>query len=164
VLQLILPVDPVHPLAWLSGELLHLQVTTSRYTLLMAFPSPTPFANVQQVGDRNQVDYGSAISDINPQDIESITILKGPSAAALYGSRAGNGVVLITTKSGRGLQEMRVEVTSNSIFETPYRFLDTHNLFANGSGPIPMIPVLQAVPNIPITLFQPAILTGWVRN
>ncbi|RQP19615.1 MAG: SusC/RagA family TonB-linked outer membrane protein, partial [Parapedobacter sp.] len=49
-------------------------------------------------GDRNDVDYGNVISDINPENIESISILKGPSAAALYGSRAGNGVVLITTK------------------------------------------------------------------
>ena len=41
---------------------------------------------------------GGGISDINPDDVESITVLKGPSAAALYGSRAGNGVILITTK------------------------------------------------------------------
>lgn len=46
------------------------------------------------------VDYGDAISDINPDDIESVTVLKGASAAALYGSRAGNGALIITTKSG----------------------------------------------------------------
>lgn len=44
---------------------------------------------------------GNGLSDINPEDIESMTVLKGASAAALYGSRAGNGVILITTKSGR---------------------------------------------------------------
>ena len=43
---------------------------------------------------------GGGISDINPDDVESISVLKGPSAAALYGSRAGNGVILITTKKG----------------------------------------------------------------
>ena len=43
---------------------------------------------------------GAGISDINPDDVESVTVLKGPSAAALYGSRAGNGVILITTKKG----------------------------------------------------------------
>jgi len=43
---------------------------------------------------------GGGISDINPDDVESVTVLKGPSAAALYGSRAGNGVILITTKKG----------------------------------------------------------------
>src|SRR5690606_10216286 len=52
-------------------------------------------------GDRNEVDYGNVISDINPENIESVSVLKGPSAAALYGSRAGNGVVLITTKAGK---------------------------------------------------------------
>ena len=43
---------------------------------------------------------GGGITDINPDDVESVTVLKGPSAAALYGSRAGNGVILITTKKG----------------------------------------------------------------
>ena len=51
------------------------------------------------------VDYGNGASDINPQDIESITVLKGPSATALYGSRAANGAILITTKSGRNKKE-----------------------------------------------------------
>ncbi|MFK7785786.1 MAG: SusC/RagA family TonB-linked outer membrane protein, partial [Crocinitomicaceae bacterium] len=46
------------------------------------------------------IDYGSPISDINPDDIESMTVLKGPNAAAIYGSRAANGVIVITTKSG----------------------------------------------------------------
>jgi TonB-dependent SusC/RagA subfamily outer membrane receptor len=52
-------------------------------------------------GSDNTIDYGNAISDLNPNDIESLTVLKGPSAAALYGSRAGNGVIIITTKSGK---------------------------------------------------------------
>ena len=46
-------------------------------------------------------DFGSAINDINPDDVESISVLKGPNAAALYGSRASNGVIVITTKKGR---------------------------------------------------------------
>ena len=49
----------------------------------------------------NAIDYGNIIQDLNPNDIESITVLKGPNAAALYGSRASNGAVIITTKSGR---------------------------------------------------------------
>ncbi len=57
--------------------------------------------NIGGVGSDNRVDYGNAISDINTDDIASMTVLKGASAAALYGSRAGNGVVLITTKSGQ---------------------------------------------------------------
>ncbi|MBL7775532.1 MAG: TonB-dependent receptor plug domain-containing protein, partial [Saprospiraceae bacterium] len=48
------------------------------------------------------VDFGNAIQDINPDDIASITVLKGPNASALYGARGANGVILITTKSGKG--------------------------------------------------------------
>lgn len=47
-------------------------------------------------------DFRNAIADLNPSDIESMSVLKGPNAAALYGSRAAHGVVLITTKSGKG--------------------------------------------------------------
>jgi len=50
-------------------------------------------------------DYGNGISDVNPDDIASITVLKGPNAAALYGSRASNGAIVITTKSGRSAAE-----------------------------------------------------------
>ena len=46
-------------------------------------------------------DMGNGLQDINPEDVESMSVLKGASAAALYGSRAGNGVILITTKKGR---------------------------------------------------------------
>lgn len=57
-------------------------------------------------------DFGDGLSSINPDDIESITVLKGPSAAALYGSRASNGVVLITTKTAEK-KGIGVEITSN---------------------------------------------------
>ncbi|MCB0687604.1 MAG: SusC/RagA family TonB-linked outer membrane protein, partial [Saprospiraceae bacterium] len=88
--------------------------------------------NITQFGDRNLVDYGNAISDINPDDIENISILKGPSAAALYGSRAGNGVVLITTKSGSGQKGVKVNFSTNTVFDQPYRFFDTQSQFATG--------------------------------
>ena len=63
-------------------------------------PMSNSLNNIAENGNGNQVDYGNAISDINPDDIASINVLKGPSAAALYGTRAGNGVIIITTKSG----------------------------------------------------------------
>lgn len=88
--------------------------------------------NIVQNGDRNQVDYGNAISDINPDDIENISVLKGPSAAALYGSRAANGVILITTKSGSGQKGFRASFSTNNVFETAGRLLDYHYLYANG--------------------------------
>ena len=50
--------------------------------------------------DNPTLDMGNGLSDINAEDIESMSVLKGASAAALYGSRAGNGVILITTKKG----------------------------------------------------------------
>lgn len=95
-------------------------------------PISNTLNNVGQMGRDNRVDYGNAISSINPDDIADISILKGPSAAALYGSRAGNGVVLIATKSGSGVSKMTVSVNSNTVFDAPYKFLDMHSKFATG--------------------------------
>ncbi|GAB3168698.1 SusC/RagA family TonB-linked outer membrane protein [Telluribacter humicola] len=95
-------------------------------------PVANSLNNVRQMGDRNQVDYGNAISDINPEDIESISVLKGPSAAALYGSRAGNGVILITTKSGKRGRGLGVAFSTSNVFEKPYRYLDFHYRYGSG--------------------------------
>ncbi|MXV49886.1 SusC/RagA family TonB-linked outer membrane protein [Pedobacter sp. HMF7647] len=66
----------------------------------------------------NQVDVGNRIGDINPDDIESVTVLKGPNAAALYGSQATNGAIVITTKSGKDAASRgkKFEVSYNSAF------------------------------------------------
>jgi len=99
-------------------------------------PINNSLSNVGQVaGNGNTVDYGNAISDINPEDVESISVLKGPSAAALYGTRAGNGVVLITTKSGAKNKRMTVTVTSNTVFDNPYKFLPMETKYAVGNLP-----------------------------
>ncbi|MEM1136853.1 MAG: SusC/RagA family TonB-linked outer membrane protein, partial [Bacteroidota bacterium] len=98
-------------------------------------PISNTLNNVTQIGDRNPVDYGNAISDLNPNDIEDISILKGPSAAALYGSRAGNGVVIITTKSGKNTDGVTVNITSNTVFDNPFKYLDFHTEFATGVRP-----------------------------
>ncbi|WP_187175734.1 SusC/RagA family TonB-linked outer membrane protein [Algoriphagus sp. AK58] len=95
-------------------------------------PVSNTLNNVRNMGDRNEVDYGNPISDLSPDDIEDITVLKGPSAAALYGSRAGNGVILITTKKGRKGESLKVNFTTSNVFEKPYRFLDFHYMYANG--------------------------------
>jgi TonB-linked SusC/RagA family outer membrane protein len=69
------------------------------------------------------LDRGNGIADINPDDIETLSVLKGPSAAALYGSRAGNGVILITTKTGRAQDGLGITVTNSlgmsNIFTNP---------------------------------------------
>jgi len=88
--------------------------------------------NVTRFGSDNRVDYGNAISDINPDDIENVSVLKGPSAAALYGSRAGNGVVLITTKTGKGSRGVTVNINSNTVFDRPYKFFPTQKKFGTG--------------------------------
>jgi TonB-linked SusC/RagA family outer membrane protein len=95
-------------------------------------PVANSLNNIRSMGDRNNVDYGNAISDINPDDVESISVLKGPSAAALYGSRAGNGVILITTKSGKKGKGLGVSFSTSNVFETPYRYLDLHYKYGNG--------------------------------
>ena len=95
-------------------------------------PIQSTINNVGGFGNDNRVDYGNAISDLDPDAIENITILKGPSAAALYGTRAGNGVVLITTKRAKKGQEMKVSVTSNTNFDLPYKFLNVQHQFSSG--------------------------------
>ncbi|MEP7258564.1 MAG: SusC/RagA family TonB-linked outer membrane protein [Flavitalea sp.] len=101
-------------------------------------PVANSLNNISQIGDDNRVDYGNAIGGINPDDVESVSILKGPSAAALYGSRAGNGVVLITTKTGKGLKKISVSVNSSTVFEKPYKFLEWQTKY--GSGQFSAIP------------------------
>ena len=85
-------------------------------------------------GDRgyNALDYGNAIQDINPNDIESISVLKGPNAAALYGSRAANGAILITTKSGRRAAGVQVSASAGTTFETPLKLPDYQNSYGQG--------------------------------
>ncbi|NOQ91883.1 MAG: SusC/RagA family TonB-linked outer membrane protein [Flavobacteriaceae bacterium] len=69
-----------------------------------------------QTTGRGGYDYGNAASDINPDDIETINVLKGGVATALYGSRAGNGVIVITTKKGKSQRGIGVTVNSSVMF------------------------------------------------
>jgi TonB-linked SusC/RagA family outer membrane protein len=80
-------------------------------------------------------DFGSAISDINPEDIATMNILKGPNAAAIYGSRAANGVIIMTTKKGSSSGgAMRTEVSSTYTWESPSILPQYQNLYGQGSG------------------------------
>ncbi len=79
------------------------------------------------------VDYGNMANDINPDDIESVTVLKGPTAAALYGSRAANGVIVITTKKAKaGKKGLGVEVNSSVSFEQVAVLPTYQNLYGGG--------------------------------
>jgi len=79
-------------------------------------------------------DWGDNISSINADDIEEITVLKGATAAALYGSRAKNGAIVITTKSGRGQAGIGVEYTTHNTFEVPYYIWQLQKEYGQGYG------------------------------
>lgn len=91
---------------------------------------------VYGVGSDNQpADYGSSINDINPEDIESVTVLKGPGAAALYGQRGANGAVIITTKSGNPKRKgLGVTFSSDASIETVNRWPDMQYEYGQGTG------------------------------
>ena len=78
-------------------------------------------------------DFGSAISDINPEDIATMSILKGPNAAALYGSRAANGVIVMTTKRGAS-GKMRTEFNTTYTWEKPSILPTYQNSYGQGAG------------------------------
>lgn len=82
--------------------------------------------------DDMEIDFGNAIMDLNPNDIESISVLKGPTAAALYGSRAANGAIVITTKSGAGVSGIGVDVSSSVEFEDILVFPEYQNSYGHG--------------------------------
>lgn len=81
-----------------------------------------------------EVDFGNGASFINPDDIESMTVLKGGAASALYGSRAANGVIVIKTRTGRGTKGLGVEINSNTTFESLLKLPDYQNVFGQGNG------------------------------
>ncbi|MGZ8545099.1 MAG: TonB-dependent receptor plug domain-containing protein, partial [Flavisolibacter sp.] len=83
--------------------------------------------------DNMPADYGSGLNDINPEDIESVTVLKGPGAAALYGQRGANGAIIITTKSGSSKRKgWGVTVNSNASMEKVNRWPDMQYEYGQG--------------------------------
>lgn len=85
-------------------------------------------------GDIMPVDFGSGINDLNPDDIESVTVLKGPAASALYGQRGANGAVMITTKSAnKNKKKLGISFTSNSSWEDVNRGPARQNEFGAGT-------------------------------
>lgn len=94
----------------------------------------TPIANNSFSPDNDGAgrDYGNLASDINPDDIESVSVLKGPTAAALYGNRAANGVILITTKKGNKKKGLGVDINQSTSFENVYILPNYQNEYAGG--------------------------------
>jgi len=81
-----------------------------------------------------EVDFGNGAMEINPDDIASVTVLKGPSAAALYGTRASNGVILVSTKSGAGSKGLGISFNSSTFVEQPFQLPHFQNKYGQGNS------------------------------
>ncbi|MES2517063.1 MAG: SusC/RagA family TonB-linked outer membrane protein, partial [Bacteroidota bacterium] len=96
------------------------------------------------LGTKSGTDRGDGISAINPDDIETMTVLKGGAAAALYGSRGANGVILITTKKGKGQKGIGVEYNSTYTMENISVFPDFQYEYGQGDGGVKPTTLAQA--------------------
>ncbi|MDR0711015.1 MAG: SusC/RagA family TonB-linked outer membrane protein [Prevotellaceae bacterium] len=85
-------------------------------------------------GGNQSRDFRNAIADLSSEDIATISVLKGPNAAALYGSRAAHGVVLITTKSGKGHKGLGVSVSAGATFATVATLPEFQDVFGQGAN------------------------------
>jgi TonB-linked SusC/RagA family outer membrane protein len=96
-------------------------ISGNNQPLIIVDGIPTNNDNLGQIsissGQWNGADRGDGISSLNPDEIENISVLKGATAAALYGSRASNGVILITTKGGKNEKGIGIEINSNFLAE-----------------------------------------------
>lgn len=81
-----------------------------------------------------EIDFGNGAMDVNPADIASVSVLKGPGAAALYGTRAANGVILIHTKNGGKQQGLGVSFSSNFTVDSPFQLPRYQNTYGQGQG------------------------------
>ena len=93
-----------------------------------------PVDNSQLNAQTQGRDPKNAIADLNPEDIESLTVLKGPNAAALYGARAAHGAIVITTKTGKGSKGLGITVHSSTQFSTATNLPKFQNIFGQGAG------------------------------
>ncbi|MGN6639475.1 MAG: SusC/RagA family TonB-linked outer membrane protein [Mucilaginibacter sp.] len=106
-----------------------------------------PIDNTQR-GSANEyggADYGDGLGNINPDDIESITVLKGSAASALYGARAANGIILITTKTGKKNANTVVEYNMNLSFDHAINNTDFQYVYGQGSQNLRPTTVASAV-------------------
>lgn len=143
----------------LSGKLAGVQITagatgvgsTSKITIRgeTSFTSNNPLFVVDGIPINNntvvnitneaaagfqEVDFGNGGMDINPNDIASISILKGPSAAALYGTRASNGVIIIKTKDGSETKGLGISLNSTTYLESAFQLPEFQNEFGQGNN------------------------------
>lgn len=89
------------------------------------------------MGEDSPIDYGNGISDLNLDDIDAVTVLKGAGATALYGSRAANGALIITTKSGKKNKGLGISVNTGATFDVIQRWPDYQYKYGQGTGNSP---------------------------
>ena len=94
---------------------------------------PIDNSNLGSAGMWGGSDQGDGLSSVNPDDVESISVLKGATAAALYGSRASNGVLLITTKTGTSRKGIGVELNSNYVVDDVFNLYDFQDQYGHGN-------------------------------
>jgi len=135
----------------LSGKVAGLQVTSGGSTVgasarvvirgnhsfagnepLFVIDGTPIFNNTTNLGGAGGIDWGNTAADIDPNNIESVTVLKGANAAALYGSRATNGVILITTKKGKDGRKLGVDFTTSMTFDNPAYYPKFQNEYGGG--------------------------------
>lgn len=85
-------------------------------------------------GGEDEPDWGDNISAINPDDIEEISVLKGATAAALYGSRAKNGAIIITTKTGKKQDGIGIDFNNSTTLDVPYYLWEIQDVYGQGYG------------------------------
>lgn len=110
-------------------------ITGNTEPLFIVDGVPMDNTNYGNAGSGGGRDLPNGISNINPDDVESIEVLKGPTASALYGIRAGNGAIIITTKKGKATDKIGVSFNSNLTFSNPLVLPDYQNSYGQGGDP-----------------------------
>ena len=112
-------------------------VAGSSQPLVVLNGIPLEDANVTTVAQRagqGGFDFGGTLSDLNPEDVASVEVLRGPAAAMRYGGRAANGVLLVTTRTGSGLSGFDISASQQFASETPLRLPEYQNAYGQGLG------------------------------
>ncbi|UMY66969.1 MULTISPECIES: SusC/RagA family TonB-linked outer membrane protein [unclassified Flavobacterium] len=107
-------------------------ITGSTSPLIIVDGSPLNNSFTGFTGTTRSFDGGSGLNDIDPNNIETMTFLKGAAASALYGSRAGNGVIIITTKKGKRQEKIKIDFVSSIDMNEVGRLTHTQNSFGQG--------------------------------
>ena len=81
-----------------------------------------------------EIDFGNGAMEVNPDDIASVSVLKGPSAAALYGTRASNGVIIIETKNGSQSKGLGISINTSVFVDTPFKLPEFQNQYGQGNS------------------------------